>query len=184
MAGIDENSKKLLEQVKKGKDLKFALITKGAKVKKLIIFKTGSATGQIQQANKDGYKGKAYWGEALCRGSTVAFQMTRADGFDRAPGKEKILKTFIFEETQLKIVPDYVIVDGDLDKSGASKMEAELKAIASSLAKLKGSLGDAIAQDPTCRPAIMKHVADIQKAIKSKDADKAQKTFNTLKAML
>lgn len=184
MAGIDEKSKKLLDQVKKGKDRKFVLIIKGASVKKLIIFKEGSFSGHIQNAKKEGYKGNAYWGEALCRGTTVAFQMTRADGFDRPPGKEKILKTFILEETQLKVMPAYVIVDGKPDKDGEKKVDAQLKVISSSLTKLKGSLGAAIAQDPTSKQTIMKHVTDLQKAIKAKDADTAQKTFNELKAML
>lgn len=184
MAGIDENSKKLLEQVKKGKDHKFVLIIKGSSVKKLVIFKKGSFSAQVQQVKKDGYKGNSYWGEALCRGSTVAFQMTRADGFDRPPGKEMLLKKFIVEESQLKIVPAYVIVDGDRDVAGEREVDTQLKVITSSLKKLKGLFADAITQDPTSKQTIMKHIADIQKAIKAKDADTAQKTFNELKAIL
>ena len=76
MAGIDEDSKKLLDQVKKGKDLKFVLIAQGANVKKLIIYKTGSPSGKISEAKKDGHKGKAFWGEALGSGSKVVFQMS------------------------------------------------------------------------------------------------------------
>lgn len=185
MAGIDEDSKKLLDQVKKGKDLKFVLIAQGANVKKLIIYKTGSPSGKISEAKKDGHKGKAFWGEALGGGSKVVFQMSSADGFSKVPGKEQVLKTFILKETQLKIRLAYEIVDGAPKKPETSKEDVQqLKAITSSLKKLKGSLAEAIVQDPARKPAIMKNIAEIQKAIKAKDADKAQKTFDDLKAKL
>ena len=111
--------------------------------------------------------------------------MSSANGFSKAPGKEQVLKTFILKETQLKIRLTYEIVDDKSKKPETSKEDVkQLKAITSSLKKLKGSLAEAIVQDPASKPAIMKNVAEIQKAIKAKDADKAQKTFDDLKATL
>lgn len=194
---IDEDSAKQLDQVKKGKDRQFAMITKGSKIKRLIIFKRGSAQAQIMAAKKEGYKGDAYFGLATNSGGTILFQMARTDGFEQPPGKEVILKKAIEEETKMKLVINYHIVDqlpgteapaDDADSApgfDTNKAPDDVcRKVKSELIKMKGPIVQAIELDTQLKRPITTLIKEIQEAIKSTDADKATKSFSELKKMV
>lgn len=192
---IDEDSAKQLDQVKKGKDRQFAMIAKGSKIKRLIVFKRGSAQAQILAAKKDGYKGEAYFGLATNSGGTILFQMARVDGFEQPPGKEVILKKAIEEETKMKLVINYHIVDrlpgaeeqaDDEDSEVDTKQAPDdvCKKVKSELIKLKEPIGQAIEMDTQLKRPITSLIKEIQKAIKTTDADKAAKSFSELRKMV
>ena len=63
---MDDSSIKQLDRLKKGKDQQFAMIAKGSTIKRLMIFKRGSAQAQIMAAKKEGYKGDAYFVSGRC----------------------------------------------------------------------------------------------------------------------
>lgn len=192
---IDDDSAKQLDQVKKGKDRQFAMIAKGSTIKRLIVFKRGSAQAQILAAKKDGYKGDAYFGLATNSGGTILFQMARADGFDKPPGKEVILKKAIEQETKMKLVINYHIIDqlpgaeeqaddADTQIDTDQSPDDVCRKVKSELGKLKDPIGRAIEHDPKLKSPITTHIKDIQEAIKSTDADKAAKSFSELKKMI
>ena len=150
---MDDDSIKQLERLKKGKDQQFAMIAKGSTIKRLMIFKRGSAQSQIQSAKKEGYKGDAYFGIATNAGGTVLFQMARADGFERTPGKEVHLKKAILEATKMKLVINYHIIDqlpGAEEESEDSDLDQRaapadvVKQVKNEMTKLKDPIGLAI----------------------------------------
>ena len=55
-AAIEDDSKRFLDEVRKGKSRKFVLICKGAKVLSLSVFKKGSSDAVEQKAKSAGFK--------------------------------------------------------------------------------------------------------------------------------
>jgi len=118
---ISEESKAMLEDhVKKGKARKFILITKGASIKTLIVFKKGPYGPKIMAAKKEGFKGEATCGVVTGKGVNVEFQLPgsndvassmKTDGVhDAEPCKIAKLRKFFTEEANLKLKPEFNII--------------------------------------------------------------------------
>lgn len=107
---VDADTKKYLEEVKKGKARKFVMICKGVKILSLIIYKKGNVEKYKKQAKEES-KGQFYHGVVSGQGQSISFNLLRSDGFDKPPGKELILKDFLKSEADMKFKPTYEIVD-------------------------------------------------------------------------
>ncbi len=107
---ISKESIGLLEDVKKGKPRKFAMICKGTNIVSLVVYKKGSIENRKKEAKEAG-KGQFYFGVIDGRGQEISFKLARADGFDSAPVKTVVLKQFLEEEADLKFKPLFEIVD-------------------------------------------------------------------------
>jgi hypothetical protein len=144
---VDDESKKFLGDVKKGKPRKFVLIKDGAEIDKLYVFKKGPFERYVKMARQQGVRGEAYWGIVLGNGLDIHFELSRSDGFSTPPGPNVKLKEFLKESTDFKFEPDYVIVDvstpidegaemavaGDaaaVQQSGTAETEAQPESIA------------------------------------------------------
>ena len=140
---MDTESKKFLEEVKKGKARKFVMICKGVKILSMFVYKKGTVEKYKKQAKQEG-KGQFYHGVVNGKGLEIAFNLSSSDGFDKPPGKELILKDFLKTEADMKFKPSYQIVtdlpevdesDDDVDSTGdTSPAESDSTATDSSLA--------------------------------------------------
>lgn len=99
-----------LEEVKKGKPRKFAMICKGTNIVSLVVYKKGNVEKRKKEAKESG-KGQFYFGIVDGRGQDIRFVLARADGFDSAPVKSTVLKSFLDEVANLKCKPYFEIVD-------------------------------------------------------------------------
>ena len=119
--GIDEDTVKMLdEQVKKGKERKFVVIYKGARIKKLIVFRKGSYKSKINQAKKEGFRGTPLCGTINGSGMGLKFRLAGTKevsgkmGVDNVvtddPIKKNLLKKFL-AENKLKRKPEFEIVE-------------------------------------------------------------------------
>jgi hypothetical protein len=107
---VDADTKKHLEDVKKGKPRRFVMICKGVKIVSLIVYKKGTVEKYKKQAKEEG-KGQFYHGVVDGKGVNISFKLLRNDGFDKPPGKEIILKDFLKTEADIPFKPVYEIVD-------------------------------------------------------------------------
>lgn len=99
-----------LEEVKKGKVRKFAMICKGTSVVSLVVYKKGNVEKRKKEAKEQG-KGQFYFGVVDGKGLDLRFVLAREDGFDSAPVKSAVLKSFLEEKADLKFKPHFEIVD-------------------------------------------------------------------------
>ncbi len=100
-----------LEDVKKGKPRSFLLIAKGSKLLYLAVQKKLIKPSDIAAAKKLGHKGEAYVGVVTGQGMELVFNLARSDGYEAAPLKESIVKSFLAEHAELKRDPAFKIVD-------------------------------------------------------------------------
>lgn len=107
---ISSDSVSLLEDVKKGKPRKFAMICKGPAVISLVVYKKGSIENRKKEAKESG-KGQFYFGVVDGQGMDIRFLLARADGFEKEPVKSTSLKTFLAESGGFKCKPYFEIVD-------------------------------------------------------------------------
>ena len=126
---LDADTIGCLEDVKKGKLRRFVMICKGVQIKSLVVYKKGSVERYKKQAKEEG-KGQFYHGVIDGKGVDIAFKLCRADGYEKPPGKELILKDFLNTEADMKFKPVYEIVDvlpelSDRDESEGSQVEGE-----------------------------------------------------------
>jgi hypothetical protein len=108
---MDDESKKHLLEVKKGKPRKFVMIKDGVEIDRLYIFKKGPFERYARMAKQQGVRGEAYWGIVRGDGFDIRFELARADGFSTPPGTQIRLKDFLKETTGSKFEPEYLIVD-------------------------------------------------------------------------
>lgn len=101
---VSDETKDFLEQVKKGKPRKFVLLTKGAKIVNLILFKKGAPSKFVKEAKEEG-AGVPCFGVATGKGMDITFQLAIDDGFDKAPVKDLVLKNYLEEEAGFKCKP-------------------------------------------------------------------------------
>lgn len=101
---VDSETKKFMEEVKKGKPRRFVMICKGVKILSLIVYKKGSLDKYKKQAKESG-KGQFYHGVVEGKGVNIAFKLLRSDGYEKPPGKELILKDFLKTEVEMKFKP-------------------------------------------------------------------------------
>jgi hypothetical protein len=107
---LDSDTKSYLEEVKKGKPRRFAMVTKGEKIVSLILYKKGSLERYKKEAKEEG-KGQFYHGVIDGKGQNISFKLCRADGFDEPPGSEVKLRQFLKDEAGMQFKPAYEIVD-------------------------------------------------------------------------
>jgi hypothetical protein len=108
---VDDESKKFLGDVKKGKARKFVLVKDGVEIDRLYVFKKGPFERYVRMAKQEGVRGEAYWGVVRGNGLDILFELSRTEGFTAPPGPPIKLKEFLKESTDFKFEPDYVIVD-------------------------------------------------------------------------
>ncbi len=106
---LSEDSLAYLEESKKGKTRKFAMICKGVNIVSLVLYKKGSTEKYKKEAKTQG-KGQFYHGVIAGRGMELRFQLARFDGFEAPPTKNSQLKHFL-EEGGFKCKPEFEIVD-------------------------------------------------------------------------
>lgn len=99
-----------LEDVKKGKPRKFAMICKGAEVVSLVVYKKGNVEKQKKEAKQSG-NGQFYFGVVDGKGIDLRFVLARSDGFEVEPVKPTKLKSFLEEAADIKCKPHFEIVD-------------------------------------------------------------------------
>lgn len=107
---VSDETKDLLENVRKGKPRKFVMLTKGANIVSLVLFKKGSISAFIKEAKESG-TGIACHGTAAGKGPDIRFQLATDDGFDKPPLKDVVLKKFLEEEADFKCKPWFEIVE-------------------------------------------------------------------------
>src|SRR5262245_23513384 len=108
---ISADSAKSLDQVKQtGKPSKFVLISRGAKVLSVVVYRKGSDDARLREA-KDGGKGTISCGVVDGKGSGLSFKLRRADGYNEPPVKASALKEFCNEGNKLNLLPTIEIVD-------------------------------------------------------------------------
>ena len=203
-SGISEDTKTMLEeQVKKGKARKFILITKGAAIKTLIVFKKGPYGPKIMQAKKQGFKGEACIGVVSGKGVNLTFQLPgtaevsdamKTDGsiFEAEPCKIAKLRKFFLEEAELKFKPEFQVVKSLIDVAAVSELdESEEENLAESTSqdvdsderkaklvaavkKLTASIQQAIANHPQQKDQIMAPLAEIKEYLQGDKLDQAQ----------
>jgi hypothetical protein len=115
MPGVDEkplgeNTAKFLDDVKKGKPRSFLLVCKGPKVVFLSVKKKPVKKNELNDAKKDGFKGDPYFGVITGKGMDLVFNLSQADGYDKPPVKEVVLRDFLEEHAGLKCKPTFVVV--------------------------------------------------------------------------
>ncbi|MCC6508260.1 MAG: hypothetical protein IT423_04085, partial [Pirellulaceae bacterium] len=111
---MSEESISFLEEVKKGKPRKFAMICKGTSVVSLVVYKKGNVEKRKKEAKESG-KGQFYHGVVDGKGINIRFVLARADGFEDAPVKTTILKSYLEEAADFKCKPVFEIVDSAPD---------------------------------------------------------------------
>ncbi len=99
-----------LEEVKKGKARKFAMICKGTSVISLVVYKKGNVEKRKKEAKEQG-RGQFYFGIVDGKGMDIRFVLAREDGFESPPVKSVVLKGFLEEKADLKFKPYFEIVD-------------------------------------------------------------------------
>ena len=107
---LDAESLKYLDEAKKGKPRRFAMIMKGEKILSLFVFKKGTVDKYKKKAKEEG-KGQFYHGVIDGKGQNISFKLCKADGFDKPPGKDVKLKAFLSDEAGIKSKPVYEIVE-------------------------------------------------------------------------
>ncbi|MBN8624165.1 MAG: hypothetical protein J0M17_01620 [Planctomycetes bacterium] len=115
MPGVDEkplgeNTAKFLDDVKKGKSRSFLLVCKGPKVVFLSVKKKPVKKNELNDAKKDGFKGDPYFGVITGKGMDLVFNLAQADGYDKPPVKEVVLRDFLEEHAGLKCKPTFQVV--------------------------------------------------------------------------
>ncbi|MGC3967318.1 MAG: hypothetical protein QM775_08085 [Pirellulales bacterium] len=115
MPGVDdkplgENTAKFLEDAKKGKARSFLLVCKGPKVVFLSVKKKPVKKNELNDAKKDGFKGDAYFGVITGKGMDLVFNLSQADGYDKPPVKDVVLRDFLEEHADLKCKPTFQVV--------------------------------------------------------------------------
>lgn len=106
---VDDGTLKCLDEAKKGKPRRFVMISKGAKILSLILYKKGSIEKYKKQA-KDEAKGSFYFGVVDGGGAELRFNLSSTDGFTDAPVKDQVLKAFLSEEADFTCKPSFVLV--------------------------------------------------------------------------
>lgn len=98
---LDGDSTKFLDEVKKGKPRRFAMVMKGEKIVSLVVYKKGSLEKYKKLAKEEG-KGQFYHGVIGGKGQNIVFNLCRADGFEAPPGKDIKLKQYLNAEAPEK----------------------------------------------------------------------------------
>lgn len=107
---VSDETKDMLADVKKGKTRKFVLLTKGASIVSLVLYKKGQPAKFIKEAKESG-KGAVSYGVVEGGGTDLTMRLAVADGFKDAPVKDLVLKKFLEDEADFKCKPKFEIVE-------------------------------------------------------------------------
>lgn len=107
---VDAESKKFLEEVKKGKPRRFAMACKGVKILSLIVYKKGTEEKYKKQIKKEEGAGQFYGGVVSGKGKNIVFELL-AENYDKPPGKDALLKQYLEAEAGMSFKPVYSIVE-------------------------------------------------------------------------
>jgi hypothetical protein len=121
---LDEDSQKYLEDAKKGKPRKFAMLCKGPMIVGLKIYKKGNEEKYKKELKKEA-TGQFYAGVITGKGQKLVFQLPR-DLYEKPPTKEITLKAYLSDESEMKFKPTYEIVAslGEQEKPADKKAKA------------------------------------------------------------
>jgi hypothetical protein len=108
---LDPDTLKYLDEVKKGKPRRFAMVMKGEQIVSLIVYKKGSVEKYKKLARDKVKGGLFYHGVIDGKGQNIAFKLCYEDGFDKPPGKDIKLKSYLKNEADLQFKPCYEMVD-------------------------------------------------------------------------
>lgn len=205
LAAIDEDSKAMLEDhVKKGKARKFILITKGATIKTLIVFKKGPFGPKVTKAKKDGFRGEVTCGVITGKGVNVTFKLpgtaevssamkTEGNVYDGEPCKIAKLRAFFKDEAELKFKPEFQVVKQLSDVTTVSELEDETEGnladvalgdaeqaerkrkLVDVLKKLTSVIQQAVTAQPIRKNEILAPVTTIKEQLQSDQLDEAKK---------
>ncbi len=106
---LGDKTEAALEDVKKGKSRNFLLLSKGGKVKYLVVQKKPIKSVAVVEAKKLGYKGEAYFGLLTKQGPELCFNLQIPDNdpslTEDSPGPviDSKLKGFLEDHTSLKV---------------------------------------------------------------------------------
>lgn len=197
---VDADTKKFLEEVKKGKPRRFAMVCKGTNILSLVVYKKGSLEKYRKQAKEAG-NGQFYFGVVTGKGMDITFNLASSDGFDSAPGRDTVLREFLKTEADLKCQPGYAIVnqlpdvpDEDEGAAAAPSVSSQPSASAApsvssetsssadelalklteSLKKIKPLIEDVIARVPDSKPIFQNKLTEVVSQIKQKELDSAK----------
>lgn len=107
---VSDETIDFLGQVKKGKPRKFVMLTVGAKVAALVLYKSGNSNKQIAKAKQES-KGTPCFGVVEGQGQDLTFKIAVSDGFKSAPVANTALKTFLKDEADISCKPIFEVVE-------------------------------------------------------------------------
>jgi ElaB/YqjD/DUF883 family membrane-anchored ribosome-binding protein len=107
---LPDETKAMLDQVKKGKTRKFVMLTKGTSIVSLVLYKKGAPTKYIKEAKESG-KGTPCFGVLEGGGLELVVKLAATDGFKDAPVKDLVLKKYLEDEAGFKCKPRFEIVE-------------------------------------------------------------------------
>lgn len=214
LSAIDDESKAMLEDhVKKGKARKFILITKGATIKSLIVFKKGPYGPKINKAKKDGFRGEATCGVITGKGVNISFQLpgtaevssamkTEGNVYEGEPCKIAKLRAFFKDEADLKFKPEFQIVKSISDVTVVSELDDETEEnlgevaagdleleerkqkLVEALKRLTAVIQQAVAAQPARKNEILAPVAGIKEHLQAGRLDEAKQGLLTYNEFL
>ena len=105
---LDEDSQKYLEEAKKGKPRKFAMLCKGVSIVGLKVYKKGTEEKYKKELKKEA-TGQFYSGVITGKGQKLVFQLLQ-DECEKPPTKDITLKEYLSDEAEMKFKPTFELV--------------------------------------------------------------------------
>jgi len=107
---LSEETLQGLDGVRRGKPRRFVLISQGAQIVSLVVYKKGALDKRLKEARESG-RGKVSYGIVEGQGVNLTFKLAKADGFEDAPVRDTALKSFLSDEADLSCKPTFEIVE-------------------------------------------------------------------------
>ena len=181
---MSEESKKLLNKASKGRPVEFVMICKGVRIIALVLFRYGKPTKPfIEEARKIG-RGDVYAGVIHGTGKSLVFSLD-SNEYSSPPGRELILKDFLFLNTQERWMVSYDLSAGKFGDD--SELDEERSKIAKFLKKHMVEFKDMIRDNYDKRKKeIQEHVKLLEAFVDddSDDLDAAQDAVDELEEIL
>lgn len=109
---LSEESIEFLTQARQGKVRRFAMMASPSQILSLVVYKKGTVEAKMKEAkkNREGGTGQFFFGVIEGKGANLNFKLAVADGFKKEPCKTGVLRKFLAEHTELKLMPLFEIV--------------------------------------------------------------------------
>jgi len=183
-AKMSDESKKLLYKAAKGRLVEFVMICKGVRILALVLFRYGKPTKPfIEQARKIG-RGEVYAGVIHGIGKSLVFTLD-SDEYSSPPGRELILKDFLFVNTQERWMVSYDLAAGKFGED--SKFDEQRRDFARFLKRHMGVLKEMIRENyDKCKKKIQDNVKRIEAFVDddSDDLDAAEDAMDELEEII